>query len=189
MADSEEIPVLSPPSLNEDARGGHHNHTTPMQPRFDLDTVRRIDNCQGIGGFFDSIMGMMIVTLGIVLLTSSLVVVDGEMSRDGKAQMLENTCQKLLNSLPSKDGLSVPKDILDYSLLVNMSTSEPYIDDRVIGYRVVLKELHPNSSLLSVMAAGQIPASLSELYATTIPINVRHSAFDVRAALLCIWVW
>jgi hypothetical protein len=189
MADSEEVPVLRSTNLNEDARGGHDDHAASMQVRIDLDVMRRIDNCDGIGGFFDSIMGMMIVTLGIVLLMSTLVIVDGEVSKDSKARMLENACQELLNSLPSEDGLSVSKGTLDYSLIVNMSASEPCIDDNVIGYRMVLRELHAETSPLSVMAKGEIPATLSELYATTVPISVRHSAFDVRAALLYVWVW
>jgi hypothetical protein len=38
-------------------------------------------------------------------------------------------------------------------------------------------------------ANGSIPFSLEELHTARVPVNVQHSAADVRAALISVWVW
>jgi hypothetical protein len=150
---------------------------------------RRYGPAEGVGGFFDSFIVMIIVTLGIMLVTSALSITNGELSKCNKGKSLDGVCRDLLDQILANDDLFVESGLLDLTMLKAVSSLPLSVEHGVLGYRIILTEVHPNTGPLTLAANGSIPFSLEELHTARVPVNVQHSAADVRAALISVWVW
>ena len=135
-----------------------------------------------IGGFYESIMALMIVTAGIVLLTTSFTLMSVDGGTGDKAA--ERTCDQVMDRLLNDPALAPSARILD-----NRSLS--HVDIRTVssnwsgGMRVMLTFSDAPSMVLydSGGSAATDRACRSE------PVNLRCRQNDVKAALLTVWVW
>lgn len=142
-----------------------------------------------MGGFFDSFIVMIVVTLGIVLVTSALSITNGELSKNNRAKSLDDACQDLLDQILANQDLFIEDGLLDFTMIKTVSSSSFSVERNVLGYRIMLTEVHPNTGPFTLVANGSIPVSLGELHTARVPVNVQHSTADVRAALISVWVW
>lgn len=143
----------------------------------------------GVGGFFDSFLVMIIVTVGLMLVTSTLYFTNGEMSDLNRSESLEYASQDLLDQIASDGSLFVEDGLIDFIAIKGASNLSLSVGNSARGYMIILIEVHPVSTPLTLVENGTIPSDLEGLHTAKMPVNVQHSESDIRAAIISAWVW
>lgn len=126
---------------------------------------------------------MMIITVGIVLLTTSFAMLPSQDPRDGD---LRDAGQRMMSRLIGGEGPGEGERMFDRTALSHYGWTELVQREGVVGVKIMLT--YTNGST-DVPYDGGNASSASERYAISEPVNVRFPAGEVRAALLTIWVW
>ena len=142
-----------------------------------------------MGGFFDSFLVMIVVTLGILLVTGALSVTTSELSKRNRGESLDAAGQDLLDQVLLNESLFTHDGLMDLTMVKAVSSSSLVVESNVLGYRILVTEVHPSSAPFTLVASGSIPVDLEELHTARMPINVLHTNADVRAAIVTAWVW
>lgn len=135
-----------------------------------------------LGGFYEAMLALMVVTLGVVLLTASFAFmsVDGSFSEDPD---LSSEAGELMASLLSEqfnDGRMAERSDLARLAWNGLEW------DSDLGVRVMITELGGGTEVL--YRSGD-PRDMKERASLGEPVNVRYSQGDVRPASLTVWVW
>jgi hypothetical protein len=134
----------------------------------------------GIGGFFEAIMAMVIVTSGLLLLTFSLTLLsvdDGEGSED-----LDHRCESTLNSILDDPAWSRGSMMLDHRDLARADWTSFKGEG---GAKVILT--YPDGTTEVLHQQGKVYDG--ERSCRSAPVNIYFHQADVRAALITVWVW
>ncbi|MDW5563656.1 MAG: hypothetical protein SA339_10555 [Methanomassiliicoccus sp.] len=136
---------------------------------------------RGMGGFYEAIMAMMIVTSGIVLLTCSFtfLAVDGR-----EEDALDGTCQDVLASILSNRTLATNDHMLDHRKLERADWSS--LRGAWDGGLAVMLTLPDGST--TTLFRDDAPLT-GERSARSEPINLVERGGEVGAGLLTVWVW
>jgi len=132
---------------------------------------------------------MIIVTVGLMLVTSTLYFTNGEMSDLTRSESLEFASHDLLDQIASDGSLFVEDGLIDFDAIKGASNLSLSVGNSVQGYRIILVEVHPASTPLTLTENGTIPSDLEGLHTASMPVNIRHSESDTRAAIVSAWVW
>ncbi len=151
--------------------------------------VRRArPSASGIGGFFDSIMVIVVVTVGVMLVFASVSIATGKLSESSTKRSLEKEADRILEQFLSERRMFVRDGVLSASSMEEPCTIS--IDKgRVLGCRFLLTELSENGVPVVIAENGTLPSHLDEVQVRSVPINVQYALGDVRAAILSIWIW
>ena len=139
-------------------------------------------NAEGIGGFYEAIMALMIVTVGVLLLTTSfaLLTVDRVQGEQGA----ERRCAEIMSRMLNDPTWARSERLLDHRSLARLDYGS-LMENWTGGMRILLTFPDGTTSTLcdSGGEAGLVRACRSE------PVNIYHDQAEVRAALLTVWVW
>ncbi len=134
---------------------------------------------RGMGGFYEAIMAMVIVTCGVMLLTVSLTFLSVE-EVDGDA--LDRRCDAVLSSIIGNTTWSRGTSMLDHSVLVRANWTTMLGEG---GARIMLT--YPDGTTEVLHQQGEMGDG--ERSGGSAPVNLYFHQADVRAALLTVWVW
>lgn len=172
--------VINPP--------GEMRAVGPGSSSIGLGVRRTRSSASGIGGFFDSIIVIVVVTVGVVLVFGAVSIATCELSESSTKRSLGEEADRMLEQFLSERRMFVRDGVLSaYSLEEPCSVSID--EDRVLGCRFLLIELFENSAPVVIAENGTLPSHLDEVQVRSVPINVQYALGDVRAAILSIWVW
>ena len=137
---------------------------------------------RGIGGFYEAIMAMMVVTAGVVLLTATMALLSADRGEDSPDSI--EKCDEVTERLLSDPSLVISTRLLDGRSLSHFEIGD-ILRDWSGGARVMLTFADGGTAALfdSGDEAALDRACRSEA------INVQYSQADVRAAVLTVWVW
>jgi hypothetical protein len=136
-----------------------------------------------MGGFYEAILSLMVVTLGVVLLTLSFTFLSfgGASSGDD----LDAEAREIMDGLLSSPSLFDGDRVAERSDIVRLPhgaiSSEPSL-----GVRIMITEVNGATEILYQNGG---PEGMKERASLSEPVNVRHSMGDVRAASFTLWVW
>lgn len=134
----------------------------------------------GIGGFFEAIMALTIVTSGVLLLTLSMTLLsvdDGDGSED-----LDLRCESVLDSILKNPAWSRGSMILDQRGLARADWTS-FLEEG--GAKIMLT--YPDGTTHVLHQQGNITDG--ERSSRSAPVNIFFNQADVRAALITVWVW
>lgn len=135
----------------------------------------------GIGGFYEAIVAMMVVTAGIVLLTCSFTFL--EVGEDEERD-LRAACEHIMSSLLGNRTLSPSDRMVDQRQLDRADWTETRGDWE--GGVAVFLTL-PDGTSRTLYRDG--PGSVAERCAMSEPVNIIEHGGIVSAGLLTVWVW
>jgi hypothetical protein len=155
---------------------------TPITGIARREHLLRYRNTRGIGGFYESIMALMVVTVGMILLTTSFALLTVDRGQDD--QGAEGRCEELMGKVLNDPTWAISDRFLDNRALSHLDVRS-MISNWTGGVKLMLTFPDGTSKVLweSGGEAGPVRACLSE------PVNIRYDQALVRAALLTIWVW
>jgi hypothetical protein len=136
---------------------------------------------RGVGGFYEAIMAMMIVTVGIVLLTCSFTFLA---VRDENGTGLRQVCEDVLSSILDNRTITPSELMLDQRELG--CADWVAIKGQWAGGMAVFLTLPDGASRMLYQDEGR---SDGERAAISIPVNINEHHGAVSAALLTVWVW
>ena len=137
---------------------------------------------RAVGGFYEAIVALMVVTAGVVLLTTAFTLLlagqidEGEGSKAGCEEALSKIIEDpaLAKGYLMLDGREL--DHVDYSALLG---------DVKGGVKVMLS--YPDGSI-SVLHEEGGPA-MEDRESRSVPVNIFLHQGDIRAAIITVWVW
>lgn len=134
----------------------------------------------GVGGFIEAILAIMIVTSGLILLTFSfyLVAIDDDVDSD-----LDGRCEELINLVLDDVSIMIEPDVIRHSALGKIDFSKIDIEN---GFKLMIDEISPE---FTIVLGGRGTYSEGEKCCLSVPVNVYHAPNDVRPALLIAWTW
>ena len=136
---------------------------------------------RGVGGFYEAIMAMMIVTAGLVLLTCSFTFL-----AIGDEDMIDHrpVCEDIMSSIMGNRTISPSERMLDQRELgcVEWAT----IKGDWSGRMAVFLTLPDGATRMLYQDDGW---SGGEKGAVSEPVNIIESRGVISAALLTVWVW
>lgn len=133
-----------------------------------------------IGGFFEAIMALMIVTSGLFLLTLSLTLLSAD--RDDGSGDLDRRCESALDSILDDPAWSRGSMMLDHRGLARADWTSLLGEG---GAKIMLT--YPDGTTEVLHQHGDITEG--ERSSRSAPVNVFFHQADVRAALITVWVW
>ncbi|MBI0584088.1 MAG: hypothetical protein ISF22_07660 [Methanomassiliicoccus sp.] len=138
------------------------------------------DDRRGMGGFYEAIMAMMIVTAGVVLLTASFTF----LAVGGEDNALVPRCRDAMSAILENRDLAVADRILDQRALDRADWSSVRGDWNG-GMKIMLAFPDGRTSVLFETGglAGGERSSLSE------PVDLLSNGGMITPALLTVWVW
>ncbi len=139
-------------------------------------------NAGGIGGFYEAIMALMIVTVGVLLLTASFALLTVDRGEDD--QGAERRCDEIMGRMLNDPTWARSDRLLDDHSLSRLDDGSLMANWKG-GLMILLTFPDGTTRVLcdSGGEAGLGRASRSE------PVNIYHDQGEVRAALLTVWVW
>jgi hypothetical protein len=147
-----------------------------------------VSSKRGVGGFFEAIVAMMVITVGVAIVTSALGIVladlGGHMDRDD----LERSAELLLADILDNMSVEGPSFCVSYDIALSMGTELP-IPQGANGFEIVLKEAVTSGSDITLARRGVETVSAAERVALSQPVIVVHALSDRRAALMTVIVW
>jgi hypothetical protein len=150
-------------------------------PHGEKSTQYRLANARnGIGGFLESILAIMIVTSGLLLLTFSFYLTAIDDVADSE---LQSRCEQLIDLVLDDRSLMREEGVIEHSALKHINFSKIDIDN---GFKLVINEFSPESTIVLGERGTYIEGDRCCL---SVPINVYRSPMDVRPALLRVWAW
>ena len=138
---------------------------------------------KALGGFYEAILSLTIVTLGLVLLTASLALMSAEEKFD--VLDLEGEGKDVMEAILSNRTLFSEDRMIDRSDLSRLAWSLPALESS-LGVMIMISELNGGTEVLYQYGD---PWNVSERASLGEPVNVRCSSGDVRPASLTVWVW
>jgi hypothetical protein len=134
-----------------------------------------------VGGFYEAIMALMIVTAGVVLLTCSFTFLAvGEEEKDD----LHLACEEIASSVLGNRTISPGERMVDQSQLDRVDWRS-FKGDRTLGMAVFLT-LPDGSSRTLYRDEGY---EGGERGAISEPVNIKMHGGFVSAGILTVWVW
>ncbi len=141
---------------------------------------------KGVGGFFESILAMMLVTIGMVLITSSIALFSKEVKENDGNAALENRCLGIRDELLSN--LSVMnEDCLSYQRIIFLKAGELRVQSGFGFFISVIERSNDGPMLLISLNNSQYEGI--GCVAVTAPITIQHAPNDMRAGLLTVCLW
>ncbi len=137
----------------------------------------------GVGGFYEALMAMVVVTLGVVLLSASLSIIA---VHSGPPFDLRGEAQHILEQVRCGANWTIESGVLDAHRLGALKNGTVG-QGQASGFKVVLLEVGGAPRVLLFNGSG--PGSDVEVAVTSIPVNLFYSPTDVRAATLSVWAW
>ncbi len=134
----------------------------------------------GIGGFFEAIMALTIVTSGVLLLALSMTLLHAD--DDGGSEDLDLRCESVLDSILKDPAWSRGSKILDQRELARADWPS-FLEEE--GAKIMLT--YPDGTTQVLHQQGSI--TYGERSSRSAPVNIFFNQSDVRAALLTVWVW
>ena len=121
------------------------------------------------------------MTTGLLLLSLSFsfIAIDDECHGTDMVDASQELIQSLMHE-------SFPNGLIEYSSLDGIDLSR-IIERFDVDHKIILQEIGTNHDI--VLADTGAPYIGGERGCSSLPICVRHSTLDVRAALLTVWVW
>jgi hypothetical protein len=138
-------------------------------------------NGRGVGGFYEAILAMMIVTAGVVLLTASFALLTVDRGPDD--QGAEKRCDEVLGRLLNDPAYARSDRLLDQRSLSRLDGGS-LMANWTGGMRILLT--FPDGSTQVLFEGGE--AGLERVCRSE-PVNIYCDRAEVRAALLTVWVW
>ncbi len=136
---------------------------------------------QGVGGFIEAMLAIVIVTSGMMLLSLAFSL----MELDDTSSSAEEGCQQLMEEVLKDAGQGTRSLLIDRSQLDDVNLSRP---EKVRGYSVFLIEIMEDD-IINLSTGGEGYYAGGERYQIKQPISISFSSRDVRAAVLVVWVW
>jgi len=167
----------------ERKRSSDHTNAGGVRVR---DLGRKSD---GIGGFFEAIVSLTIVTMGVVFITLTLPFVANEVEEMDRTGRMERACDDLMVQFLADGDIFSANGMLDPSAMGNRTGKDYRIDEQVAGFKILVTDPSSHGMSLVVVEKGEIPDMPERLFSTTIPVNLRISESDVRACIAAVWVW
>ncbi len=140
----------------------------------------------GVGGFFEAILAMMVVTVGVLLLTSSIALSSREIGDVDHLATLQEKCLNLRDRLLLNSSI-MRGDWLSSQALLHLQISDLEPPD---GFGELLSVTEWNGSSSSVICSLKTSNLTGGEQATLItPVGVQHAGNEIRAGLLMVCVW
>ncbi|MCE5297288.1 MAG: hypothetical protein LLG16_09350 [Euryarchaeota archaeon] len=142
---------------------------------------------EGIGGFTEAVLALMVVTLAVILLSASFSITGIEVLRQGDESSLSEGCEDVWN-LMADDELLWDGGAVVLSSFITRSF-EPYsIPEGLNGYEVFLLDIS-NGSLSSTMICEGAAITGAEVRSERHPVLLRTDPGTIHASLLDVRVW
>jgi hypothetical protein len=142
----------------------------------------------GIGGFFEAILAMMVITAGVTIVTTALEATAVHLLTRSIHDNLERCAEETLADVLKYAGGegSVPTVSFDAALAVKDKITTP---EGARGCKVVLREAMAGGCDSTIALVGDSNGPIEDCVTAIQPILVIHSQSDHRAALLTVVVW
>lgn len=135
-----------------------------------------------MGGFYEAILALMVVTAGVVLLTTALTFI--LVGTDQGPDVRKDTCGDVMDKILDDPVLSRGHLMLDQYALEREDWDE-LLGTVGGGIKVMLS--FPDGSILVLHQQGE-PTD-GERESRSEAVNIYHHQGDVRAAILTVWAW
>lgn len=148
---------------------------------------RRLNkDSQAIGNFFEVILTLMIVTVGIVILSGVIMSASQDIAKS--ENNLERALERIVKQFFSDDRFFTQNGMLIIPPLYNVS-STIYDFDGVNGCSIILIDITNQEKALTLLKHGDVPEEPGSLFSATYPVNLLYSSGMVGAGLIIIGVW
>jgi hypothetical protein len=148
---------------------------------------RKLRQVDGVGGFFESILAMMVVTMGIVLITASFTLISAK-SEGGRGIDLKKECSLMVERITSNTAICSEEGVLMHDHLSEITVKEFSPNEGMSGYKVILTEV-PRGGATVLLSNGTEPLVCREKVSVSVPVNIVYSDTEVKAAILSVWAW
>ncbi len=143
----------------------------------------------GIGGFFEAIVALMVITIGVVFITFTLPFVANEVEEMDAGGRMERACEDLMAQFLGDGDIFSADGMLDLSAVGSLTGKDYHIDGGVAGFKVIVTDPSSLDVSFVVVEKGKIPHDPERLFSMTMPVNLRISDSEVRACIAAIWAW
>ncbi|MCQ5375555.1 MAG: hypothetical protein NO474_03040 [Methanomassiliicoccales archaeon] len=141
---------------------------------------------QAIGSFFEVILTLMIVTVGIVILSDVIMSASQDIVKP--QNNLERVSERIAEQFFADDRFFAQNEMLMIPPLYNIS-STTYDFYGVNGCSIVLIDITDQEKTTTLLKFGDPPEEPSSLFSVTYPVNLLYSSGLVGAGLIIIGVW
>jgi|GEM_PF-3840104 len=141
---------------------------------------------EGVGGFLEAMVAVVAISCGIVLISISLASVSSALHDESEDEdvAVERLIGLLLEEIPSSE-----EGMFDAQQLIGLSISERL--EREFGGnggKACIVELYPETQSVWNLSFGEVVDD-RPITIRSVPVNVYHSASDIRPALLVVSLW
>jgi hypothetical protein len=148
----------------------------------------RVRSKNGVGGFFEAALAMMVITVGVAVIVSALgAAAIGLNEKTGHGE-LEEGAQRLLADAMRAILCDSRADVVSFDLAAS-GLDDLALPEHAEGFRIVLKEAVEDAADVLIAENGVPGQSIGDRVCLGRPVLVAHSTTDRRAALLTVVVW
>jgi hypothetical protein len=148
--------------------------------------VKRIKRQKkGVGGFMEALLALMVITVGVLMITSSLTLSSQGLTE--RREDLSDCGERLMDRILTDPELTAHGSIR-YAALRDCRPERLSVEG-VQGFRIALIELSGETSSPLQLSYGASSHPEDDPFVRSVPVNSYHGPRDIRAALLLVWVW
>lgn len=142
---------------------------------------------KGIGGFTESLLAIMIVTVAVVLFTITMSVNMAGLGEKGLSTDVQTGCRELVDRLvdqcSSVDGKALSGSVMEQTV------SRPFpVPAMANGYLVVVKDLSLDREVMN-MGQGPAPEEGASIEYVKVPVNIELNDGRLHVGLLEVSCW
>jgi hypothetical protein len=143
---------------------------------------------KAIGGFIEAMLAVMVVTCGVFLLSTSIVILSDGWRNDTNDQVMKEFCNEIMSDLIEDNEIMIEDSLIDLKMAETFS--ERYFDqiEGQQGALVFLEDLN-EGKIHRILESGKEWNENQTRYSRSEPVNIRISSLDVRPGLLVVMVW
>jgi hypothetical protein len=141
----------------------------------------------GIGGFTEAVIALMVVTVAVILLSASFSITSIEVLTESDEASLVDGCEDVWNMMVDDELLWDGSSIVLSSF--GTRSSDPYgLPDGLLGYEISLMDVS-NGSLSSVIIVNGTEVVGAEIRTERHPVLVRTEMGAMHAGLIEVRAW
>jgi len=143
---------------------------------------------KAVGGFLEAMLAIMVVTCGVFLLSSSVLLFGSGFQNNAHDQMMEDICEDLMTSILEDEAIMIGDSLIDFQQIQSLPEECINRTEDLQGALVLLLDLNGGMTY-HLLESGEEWKERQPRYLHTQPVNIQFSSLDIHPALLTVVVW